>query len=309
MRIVMMGSGGVGGFFGGRMAHAGADVVFVARGAHLQAMREDGLRLTAPGGENLHIAKVKVVGRSADAGYADVVIVSVKLPDMATAIEDIRPLVKPGTAVLSLQNGVLKDDILRAHFAAADIVGGVAYVAARIAAPGVIEQTGALGRVVIGEYDGQRSARVTALVDWLQRGGIDASISPDIRRTLWEKYTFLVGLSGTTATMRMPIGPIRSNPQTRAFLLDVMKEAVAVGRALGVDLPTDYAEQRLAFADSVSPDMTSSMHHDLERGARLEVEWLSGGVVKLGQQVGVATPLNRAIRDVLALHAAGATER
>jgi 2-dehydropantoate 2-reductase len=137
------------------------------------------------------------------------------------------------------------------------------------------------------------------------KAGIQAELSADVRRAIWEKYVFLVALSGTTATMRMAIGPIRTNPQTRAFLFDLMKEVVAVGRAHGVALPEDYSQQRLAFADTVPADMTSSMHHDLEHGNPLEVEWLSGGVVKLGEQVGVPTPANRAVWDVLALHAAG----
>lgn len=136
-------------------------------------------------------------------------------------------------------------------------------------------------------------------------GGIDAEVSGDIRRAIWEKFVFLVGLSATTTTMRVPIGPIRENRQSRALLLDLMREVVAVGRAHGVRLPEDYAEQRLEFADGVSPDMTSSMHHDLERGHPLEVRWLSGGVVELGKQVDVDTPLNRAVADILSVHAAG----
>ena len=141
------------------------------------------------------------------------------------------------------------------------------------------------------------------------RGGINAEISSDIRREIWQKFVFLVGLSGTTTTMRTTIGPIRSNPQTRAFLLDVMREVVAVGRANGVALDEDYAEQRVKLADDVAHDMTSSMHHDLERGNKLEVGWLSGGVVSLGREVGVHTPLNRAIHDILALHAEGRSTR
>jgi 2-dehydropantoate 2-reductase len=208
--------------------------------------------------------------------------------------------------VLSLQNGVIKDDILGREFGADALMGGVAYVGTTIGRPGVIRQTGTLQRLVFGEYDGRRSARAEAFLAALLEAGIQAELSADIRRTLWEKYVFLVGLSGSTCTMRSPIGPIRENPQTRAFLLDLMNETVAVGRAHGVDLPADYAEQRLQFADSVAPDMTSSLHHDLERGNPLEVEWLSGGVVKLGQSVGVPTPVNRAVWDILALHAKGA---
>ena len=185
------------------------------------------------------------------------------------------------------------------------IMGGVGYVATTIDRPGVIRQTGPMQRLVFGEFNGTRSERAEALLRACLDGGINAEISADIRRDIWQKYVFLVGLSGTTTSMRSRIGPIRSNPQTRAFLLDVMREVVAVGRAHGVDLDEDYAEERLRFADGVAYDMTSSMHHDLERGNRLEVRWLSGGVVSLGKQVGVPTPLNRAIHDILALHADG----
>jgi 2-dehydropantoate 2-reductase len=184
-------------------------------------------------------------------------------------------------------------------------MGGVAYVGTHISRPGVILQTGTLQRLLFGEYDRRRSERAERFLEALLKAGVQAELADDIRRTLWEKYVFLVGLSGTTATMRMPIGPIRENPQTRAFLLDLMKETVAVGRAHGVNLPEDYAEQRLQFADSVAPAMSSSLHHDLEHGNPLEVQWLSGGVVQLGRQVDVSTPCNRAVWDILALHAGG----
>jgi 2-dehydropantoate 2-reductase len=160
-------------------------------------------------------------------------------------------------------------------------------------------------RLVVGEFDGRRSQRAESFHEACVRGGINAEISADIRREIWQKYVFLVGLSGATTSMRLPLGPIRRHPLTRAFLLDLMKEVVAVGRAHGVDLPPDYAEQRLAFADTLPEDMTASMHHDLQRGNRLEVQWLSGGVVALGEKVGVPTPCNRAVRDILILHAEG----
>jgi 2-dehydropantoate 2-reductase len=145
------------------------------------------------------------------------------------------------------------------------------------------------------------------LLAFAKKGGINAELATDVRREVWQKFVFLIGLSATTASMRSSIGPIRTNPQTRVFLLDVMREVVAVGRALGVALPENYAEQRLAFADGVSPDMTSSMHHDLQRGNRLELPWLSGAVVELGARAGVPTPRNRAVRDILTLYAAGGT--
>jgi 2-dehydropantoate 2-reductase len=305
MKIAVMGSGGVGGFYGGRLAHIGCDVHFVARGSHLRAMRQHGLTIENTAQGNLHVAKVHVTDDPAKIGRADLVIIAVKLKDTDSAAEAVKPIVGPDTAVLSLQNGVIKDDILRRHFGEDRLLGGVAYVATHISRPGVIDQVGTMQRLVFGEYDGTRTLRVEWLLDALTRAGIEASVSADIRRTLWEKYTFLVGLSGTTTTMRSTIGPIRANPQTRAFLHDLMREVVAVGRAHGVALPEDYADDRLAFADTVPATMTSSMHHDLERGNALEVEWLSGGVVALGKAVNVPTPANRAVWDVLALLADG----
>lgn len=303
MRIAVMGSGGLGGYFGARLAQGGADVHFVARGAHLQAMRQHGLRIEGP--TPIHLKQVSATDDPATIGGADVVMLCVKLWDTAQAIERIRPLVGPRTAVISFQNGVLKDQYLREAFDARHLMGGVGYVATTIEAPGVIRQTGPMQRLLFGEFDGSRSERGQALLQACLAGGIQAELATDIVREIWQKYVFLVGLSGTTTTIRKTIGPIRSHPQTRAFLLDVMREVVAVGRAHGVALPEDYAQVRLQLADDVAPEMTSSMHHDLQRGNRLEVRWLAGGVVELGRAKGVPTPLNRAIADILALHAEG----
>ena len=301
-----MGSGGVGGFFGGLLAHAGHDVTFIARGAHLEALRRDGLRIENAGrGINIHVPQVRATDDPASAGVADIVVISVKLWDTETTARAIKPMVGPHTGVLSLQNGVVKDEILRREFPAAQVMGGVAYVATHISRPGVIDQVGTMQRVVVGEYDGRESERARWLVDNLAAAGVAAELSTDVRRAIWEKYVFLVGLSATTTTIRKPLGGVRANPRSRALLLGVMREVVAVGRAHGVALPADFAEARLAFADTLPEDMTSSMHHDLERGNRLEVEWLSGGVVTLGEQVGVDTPLNRAVWGVLAPHANG----
>jgi 2-dehydropantoate 2-reductase len=268
-------------------------------------MRKNGLTIENEPQGDIHVPRVKATHDPASIGPVDLAIIAVKLWDTESAARAVKMIAGPDTAVLSLQNGVIKDDILRREFGAAAVMGGVGYVATHISRPGVIRQTGTLQRLLVGEYDGTRSRRAEWLLAALLKAGIQAEISGDIRRTLWEKYTFLVGLSGTTATIRMPIGPIRDHPQTRAFLLDLMKEVVAVGRAHGVALPEDYAAERLRFADSVAPDMTSSMHHDLERGNPLEVAWLSGGVVQLGRQAGVPTPANRAVWDILALQAQG----
>jgi 2-dehydropantoate 2-reductase len=306
MRIVMMGSGGVGGFFGGRLAWVGEDVAFVARGAHLEAMKRDGLTIENEPQGDIHVGKVRASEDPAALGPADLVIISEKLWDTESAARQIKPIVGPDTAVLSLQNGVIKDEILRREFPERSIMGGVAYVATHISRPGVIHQTGTMQRVIVGEYDGRISERATKLHEALARSGVAAELSGDVRRSIWEKFVFLVGLSATTTTMRRPLGAVRENPRSRAFLLEVMREVVRVGRAQGVALPGDFADQRLAFADTLPYDMTSSMAHDLDRGNPLEVDWLSGGVVKLGKEAGVATPANEAVCAILAVHAAGA---
>ena len=305
MRVAIMGSGGLGGLYGGRLAQAGCDVTFVARGAHLAALQEHGLLLESDAHGNVHLPHVSVTSDPSTIGVVDYVLIAVKLWDTAAAVHAVRPIVGSHTAVLSLQNGVTKDDVLREAFGAGPVMGAVAYVATHVARPGVIRQTGPLQRFIFGEYDGTRSARAERLLEPLLRAAIQAEISDDIRRTIWEKYVFLVGLSGTTATMRSPIGPIRQHAQSRAFLHDLLKETTAVGRGHGVRLPEHFADDRLAFLDTVPATMTSSMHHDLENGNRLEVAWLSGGVVQLGNEVGVPTPANRAVRDILALYAEG----
>ncbi|HEU5297144.1 MAG TPA: 2-dehydropantoate 2-reductase [Burkholderiaceae bacterium] len=303
MRIAVMGSGGLGGYFGAFLCAGGSEVHFIARGKHLDVIRSEGLRLEGP--SPMLVIPASATDDPRTIGVVDLVMVCVKLWDTDAALDQIRPLVGPRTTIVSFQNGVLKDSYLRSKYAAPQIMGGVGYVATTIDRPGVIRQTGPMQRLIFGEFDGSRSERGESFLAACLAGGIKAELSTDILREIWQKYVFLVGLSGTTTTIRKPIGPIRDNPQTRAFLLDVMREVVTVGRAHGVGLPEDYAEVRLQLADEVAHDMTSSMHHDLERGNRLEVRWLSGGVAELGAAKGVPTPLNRSIADILALHALG----
>jgi 2-dehydropantoate 2-reductase len=248
---------------------------------------------------------VRATSHPSEIGVVDLVMFCVKLWDTAAALEQIQPLVGPATTIVSFQNGVLKDTYLSARYPQSQLIGGVGYVATHVSAPGVIQQTGPLQRLIFGEFDGRPSGRTDAFLASCRAGGIKAEASAHIRRDIWEKFVFLVGLSATTASMRRPIGPIRESPQARAFLLDLMREVVSVARAQGVELAEDYAEQQLTKVDSVDREMTSSMHHDLERGNPLEVRWLSGGVVELGKASGVATPLNRAVADILCLSADG----
>jgi 2-dehydropantoate 2-reductase len=301
MRIAIMGAGGIGGYFGAGLALGGEDVAFVARGAHLAALKKNGLRVSGKLGD-IHLDKVVATDDPATLGRADLVLVGVKLWDTAAAARAVEPLVSRCTAVVSFRNGVQKDDVLRETLGSATVFG-VCYIAAAIARPGVIAHTGMMQRLRFGELDGRPSERTQTFLEACRRAEIDAELSTDIRRAIWEKFVFLVGLSGTTAATRRPIGPIRANPEMRAVLLDAMREVLEVGRALGVSLPADYAENRLAFCDGRPAEMTSSMHGDLERGARLELPWLNGAVVELGKRAGVPTPVNRVLTGILALHA------
>jgi 2-dehydropantoate 2-reductase len=304
MRVVVMGTGGVGGYFGARLAKSGCEVGFVARGKQLAALRAGGLRVQSPLGD-MELPQVTASDNPADLGRADMVLFGVKLWDTAEAAQMIRPLVGEDTAVVSFQNGVMKDDILKEALGARHVIGGVCYIAATIAEPGVIRHTGTMQKLVFGEYGGAMTPRVERFRDACVKAGIDVEVPPSIEQAIWEKFVFLVALSGTTTLARTPIGPIRSNERSRAFFQDVMDEVVQVARAEGVALPADYAAMRIAFADQLPATMTSSMHGDLDRGSRLEVEWLSGDVVRRGKRLGVPTPCNRAIYDVLSIHSAG----
>ncbi len=304
MKIAVLGAGGVGGYFGARLAAAGSDVTFIARGKHLEAIRKNGLRVISPLGD-VTIRDPKVVDSVDLVEESDLVVVAVKLWDTETAAKSLKSLADRGAAVISFQNGVHKEEALAAHLPAESLLGGVSYIASVISDPGVVTHSGTLQKLVFGEYDGRRSQRVEKFLAACLKAGITAEISDDIRRLIWEKYVFLVGLSGTTSSVRKPIGPILDNPRTRAFLLEVMQEAVAVARAQHIDLPADFAENRLAFCDTLPSTMTSSMHQDLERGNRMELQWLSGGVSELGAQLNIGTPKNDAITDILTLHAAG----
>src|SRR5260221_5853804 len=208
MKIAMMGSGGVGGFIGGRLAHAGYDVSFVARGAHLAAMRSNGLVIESQAHGDIRIPKVRATDDPASIGPVDVIILSVKLWDTEAAIRQMKPMLKPGTGVLSLQNGVIKDDILRRELGEAPVMGGVCYVATTIARPGVILQTGPMQRVVVGEYDGRPSERTRLLHEALLKAGVTAELSCDVRRAICEKYAVLGGASGATTPVRRALGPI-----------------------------------------------------------------------------------------------------
>lgn len=298
MKIAMMGSGGVGGYFGGRLADSGVNVHFIARGDHLAAIRANGLAIES-GLEDALIQPAQATDDPADIGPVDYVVIGVKLWDTEAAGHAVQPLLGPETAVASLQNGIECDDILAGIVGRERLIGGVANIAASIARPGVIHHLGTMQRIFIGEYGGAATPRLTALHDALLGAGVDAETSTDIERTIWEKFVFLVGLSATTTSLRTTIGPIREDADHRTMLREVMEETAAVGRARGVALAEGFAGDRMAFVDGLPADMTSSMHHDLERGNRLELDWLGGAVVRLGDELGMPVPRNRAVYDAL----------
>jgi 2-dehydropantoate 2-reductase len=304
MKIAIIGAGGVGGYFGARLAAAGCEVTFIARGAHLAAMRQKGLQVRSALGD-IHLRPVNATDDPAQLGAVDFAMIGVKLWDTEEAARAAKPLMGPDSAAISFQNGVEAVEILSRVLGKAHVMGGVAHIAALIERPGLIRHNGTMQRLTFGELDGGRSLRAEALLVACRSAGIDAELASDIERVIWTKFVFLVGLSGTTSVARLPIGSIREEPETRAMLLEVMRETAQVGRAKGVNLDPAAAEQQLEFADSLPHDMVSSMLVDLERGNRLELPWLSGTVVRLGRECAIDTPANRFVYAALKLHAHG----
>lgn len=304
MRICVIGSGGVGGYFGGRLAAAGNEVAFLARGQHLAAMRVAGLRVESALGA-VHLHPVHATDDPAALGPSDLVIIAVKLWSTAEAIEAATHAMRDDSAIVSFQNGVEAVSLLSGRFGRERVLGGLAQISAAIESPGVIRHNGTLQRFVFGELDGGRTPRIEAFLSTCLAAGIDAHVSENIERAIWEKFVFLVGLSGLTTLTRCPLGRILGNPITRALLRQVMSEAAALGRARGVALPDDAAARQLAFMDTLPGDMVSSMLGDLKRGNPLELEWLSGTVARASDELGIPAPANSFVRAALTLHAPG----
>lgn len=299
-----MAAGAVGGYFGARLAAAGHDVSFIARGALLEAIRTKGLKVESTLGD-LHIANAKATPDPKEVGPVDVVLFAVKLWDTEKAAELARPLVGPSTRVITLQNGIDSVERIAPILGPDKVVGGSAYIASVMAAPGVISHTSQFARMVCGRVDGKPDAMLDVFAAAAKAAGIDISVTPAIDVERWQKFTFLVGLSGATAALRAPLGPILDDPDTRKFLHDLMREVVAVGRTKGVAIAADYADDRMTFAATAPRTMKASLAHDLERSNRLEVDWLAGKVAALGRELGVPTPANDAVYMVLKLHRMG----
>src|SRR5437763_6459963 len=304
MRIASMAAGAVGGYFGARLAAAGHDVSFIARGAQLEAIRAHGLRVQSPLGD-IHVENAQATADPREIGPVDVVLFAVKLWDTEIAAEAARPLIDGATRVVTLQNGVDSVERLEPILGRDHVVGGTAHMASVMSSPGVISHTSQFATMKCGFPDGRDDPPLRAFVESAKAAGIDVSLSEDIDADRWKKFTFLVGLSGATGATHMPLGPILADPDTRAFFLALMQEVVAVGRLSGVALPEDFAQDRLKFAASAPFGMKASLLHDLERGGRLELDWLSGKVAELGKKLNVPTPANDCVYATLKLHRQG----
>ena len=303
MRIAIVGAGGVGGYFGAKLARAGESVVVLARGAHLTAIRRHGLRVrSAVDGE--FTAKVDAVDSLAGQPQVDMALFCVKSFDTRTAAETLRPALGPDTGVVSLQNGVDNEEIIDEVLGSGRALGGAAFVFSTIESPGVIAHT-LLGRIVFGELDGRVSARATALRDALARAGVPVELSAEVRRVLWEKYLLISAQAGTTALTRAPIGVIRATPETWTMYGRIAEELAALARAAGVRLADDAVDATLKTAAGLAPTAYSSLYHDLTHGHRLELEALHGHAVRLGARLGVPTPTVFAVYAALKPHAAG----
>ncbi len=306
MRIAAMAAGAVGGYFGARLAAAGHDVLFIARGANLAALQSNGLRIESVHGD-LHLPKVNATDDAKSVGPVDIVLFAVKLWDTETAAAQAKPLVAANTRVITLQNGIDSVERMAPIVGAEQTVGGAAYIASVIAAPGVIRHTSQFARVRFGRADKRPDAVLQAFADASQAAKLDIGLSADINVELWEKFIFLTAMAGSTSALRANAGQIVADPEMLAFYRALMQEAYAVGKAKGVALDPGFVEARMNYLiNKIEPGMKASMAHDLERGNRLELDWLSGKVRDLGRALNIPTPASDTVYTVLKLHRMGA---
>lgn len=304
MRIAVVGAGGVGGGFGAALAKAGADVTFIARGAHLAAMKAKGLRVEGGRGET-HLVPTHATDDPGTVGPVDFILFCVKLWDVESAGEHIKPLVGPNTAVIPLQNGIDSPERLLPILGARAVMGGVAQISASIVEPGVIRQVGTFMRMLFGELDGSRSQRSEDLLALCLKAGFDVTLSDQIVTELWMKFILLATNASMMSLVRLPIGAVRDDPDMREQFAAAYKEVIDVGRARGVALPADALDKVMRFNGSAPPAMKPSMALDLERGNRIELPWLGGKVVELGRQLGVPTPSHALMYAALKPYAMG----
>jgi 2-dehydropantoate 2-reductase len=297
MRIAVYGAGGVGGYFGGRLAQAGADVHLIARGRHLQALREHGLKVRSVNGD--FEVPAPATDNPAAVGCCDFVLFCVKTFDTDAALARLGPLVGEDTAVVSLQNGVENEEKL-GHVVGEDhVMGGAAFIFAGIAEPGVIAHTGGPTTITFGELDGRISERAQRLLAWCERAGFGADLSPNIKTVLWAKLAFISAQAGMTAAVRLPIGEIRTVKAAWAAFRRLVAEACAVAEADGHPVPQAAQDRALAMAQAIEPGSFSSLHDDLVAGRRMELEALHGFIVRRAAEHGLAVPMSEAVYAIL----------
>jgi 2-dehydropantoate 2-reductase len=305
MKIAAMAAGAVGAYFGGRLQAGGHDVAYIARRAHLEALRRDGLKIESVHGD-LHLPKVNATPDPKEVGPVDVVLFAVKLWDTETAAELAKPLVGPNTRVITLQNGVDSYERVSAILGREQTCPGTAYIAAVLAGPGVMRHTSKFATMRVGRMDGKPDARLAAFVEAAKAANIDIQPQDDMNRERWQKFIFLSSMAGVNCMTREPIGKVLADPDTRAFYKKLMQECLAVGQKAGAKVPDSWVDDRMTFSDNAPPGMKASMFHDLEAGNRLELDWLTGKVVSLGHQLGVPVPASEAVYAAVKLHRRGA---
>lgn len=298
MRIAIFGTGGAGGYFGAQLARAGEEVVLIARGDHLRAIRSEGLRVETPRGE-IVIRPSLATDDPAEAGIVDVVLVGVKSWQVPEAAHAIRPLIGPETFVVPLQNGVEASSQLAAELGREHVLEGLCGTLSWLSGPGRIRSIGEVHFIKFGELDNRASERTERLRRAFERAAVNVEVPADVHQALWTKFLFVVSLGGVGAVTRSPVGVIRTLPETRKMLEGCMREILAVARARGVALPDAIIADRLAFIDSLAPDGTTSLQRDIMESRPSELEAWNGVVVRFGREAGVPTPLHEFIYDSL----------
>ena len=298
MRITIFGTGGVGGFYGGRLARAGEEVTFVARGEHLRAIQTDGLRVDSTGGDFL-IFPARATDDVSKVGETDLVIIGVKAWQVPEAARAIKPLVGPGTTVLPLQNGVDAVPQLVAELGSENVIGGLCRIVSYVVGPGHIRHAGFTPSIVIGELDNRRTERITRIEDLFKRAGLEITVARDIQVALWTKFLFIASFSGVGAMANAPAGVIRSDPKWRTHILKAMEEIYALAHARGINLPADSVANVMSAVDGLPEDATSSMQRDIAAGKPSELESQNGAVVRMARESGVDVPTHTLIYETL----------
>ena len=289
MKIAIMGTGGVGGYYGGLLAQQGHDVTFIARGAHLKAIQEDGLQVKSIFGD-FHVEPAKATDNPAEIESVDLMVFCTKTYSIDESAQQIKPLVGAETIVLPLENGIDATDRIGAVVGMGPMLGGATWISSAVEAPGVIKQVSQFRRVVMGELDGQVSTRVKAVHKAFEETGIDAEISENILKVLWTKFVFISAASSLGSLTRLPMGEYRSVPETRAMITSLMREVEAVARAQGIELDDDVVQKSLDFMDNAAPHIKPSMQLDVAAGRRSELESMVGVIGRKGRELGVPTP-------------------